>query len=339
MNQENQLIEFNVTDSAIAELKEKYLPLVINGIEDKNGYKAVKSARMIVKTHRVDVDKRRKELTADALEWQRKINAEAKRITLLLEPIEEHLQSEEKRIDDEIEAIKIAKQKAEMQKLQERIDMLNGLDFKFNFSENKYTNSYSSMEISALHLKNIDDVLFIDFYDSAKKLYDVERDRALEELRLINERKAKEETERKAAYEKQQAELAEQRKQQAIEAEKIKEDNRIIAEEKIRLENIAKDQLKKELEIKLVQEKIASEKQLQEEIKHIELEIGQQVKKEIESKKQNKFLNLEEELAYEAGFHFARQAVNKILDRFIDEKEHEDLIIEIKNAINLYLDN
>jgi len=42
---EQELKKFNVTDAAINELANKYLPLTINGIADRKGYNEVDEAR------------------------------------------------------------------------------------------------------------------------------------------------------------------------------------------------------------------------------------------------------------------------------------------------------
>jgi hypothetical protein len=105
---DKELQRFNITDAAIVEIENRYMPLVISGIDDTEGYKRVHAARMVVKNYRCQVEKVRKELKADALEYGRRVDAEARRITQHLEPIENHLLSEEKRVDDENERIKNA---------------------------------------------------------------------------------------------------------------------------------------------------------------------------------------------------------------------------------------
>jgi len=77
---------------------------------------------MVVKNHRVAVEKKRKDLKADALEWGRKVDAEAKRISALLEPIEVHLQTEEDKVTKEKERIKAEKIRLE----QERVEGIRG---------------------------------------------------------------------------------------------------------------------------------------------------------------------------------------------------------------------
>lgn len=102
------LARFIPTDAAISAMSAEYMPLVINGLEDTRGFELVHAARMKVKNLRVRVDKVRKDLKQDALEWGRKVDAEAKRITALLEPIETHLQEEEDAIEREKERIRNA---------------------------------------------------------------------------------------------------------------------------------------------------------------------------------------------------------------------------------------
>lgn len=100
-----ELKRFSVSDSAIAKMAEDYLPLKINGVDDANGLKTVHKARMVVKGLRVEVEKTRKFLKEDSVKYGRAVDAEARRITALLEPIESHLEREE-------EAVVIAKERA-----------------------------------------------------------------------------------------------------------------------------------------------------------------------------------------------------------------------------------
>ena len=100
--------KFAPTDTAIAEMSERYLPLQISGIDDAEGLQAVHSARLVVKIHRIQVEKVRKELKADSLAHGRRVDGEAKRITALLMPIERHLSDQENAVVAEKERIKNA---------------------------------------------------------------------------------------------------------------------------------------------------------------------------------------------------------------------------------------
>ena len=118
---ETNLVEYNITDAAIAEMESIYLCLKITDIEDKEQFDAVHSARMTVKGKRVEVEKRRKELKADALAYGKLVDTEAKRITGKLEPIESHLDAEEKKVTDEEKRIKAEADRKEKEKIDKRI--------------------------------------------------------------------------------------------------------------------------------------------------------------------------------------------------------------------------
>lgn len=118
-----ELRKFSPSDVAIARMAEQYMPLAIRDVNDAAGFKQVHEARMVVKSHRVEVEKTRKALKADALEYGRKVDAEAKRLTGLLEPIEAHLEVEEMRINEEKYRIKNeARLKAEAEAVRVRAE-------------------------------------------------------------------------------------------------------------------------------------------------------------------------------------------------------------------------
>ena len=93
--EDTSVIKYSVSDAAIAKMDQEYMSLVVKDLEDQAGLVLVHQARMTVKNHRIDVEKKRKELKAGALEFGRAVDSEAKRLFSLLEPIETHLQAEE----------------------------------------------------------------------------------------------------------------------------------------------------------------------------------------------------------------------------------------------------
>jgi len=80
------IIEYDVTDAALAELKAKYanMPMVT-----KADYKALMAGISETLGLRTGVEKHRKMLKADSLAWGRRVDAEAKRITAALVKIEQ----------------------------------------------------------------------------------------------------------------------------------------------------------------------------------------------------------------------------------------------------------
>jgi len=121
------IVEYDITNAAIAQMESIYMGLTITDLEDKDEFKAVHDARMVVKGHRVSVDKKRKELKKDALEWCRNVEDEAKRITGLLEPIETHLQAEENKVVLEQRRIEAEEAEKERKKRDKRFDDLSAV--------------------------------------------------------------------------------------------------------------------------------------------------------------------------------------------------------------------
>lgn len=114
-----ELKKSTVTDEALAALKEQYSGMVIAGIEDMKGYKAVSSAVSTLRKLRTSVEARRKELTEPALKFQREVKAEADRITAEIKPLEEKLKEQVSNIDDAREAARKAEYQRRLQLLME----------------------------------------------------------------------------------------------------------------------------------------------------------------------------------------------------------------------------
>lgn len=128
----NTVIKFSVTDQAIAELKQKHGGIVVN-FGDTKGYKALSSAIAEIRIKRGEVETTRKELKADALEYGRKVDAEAKRITAALEEIEQPLKGMKEAYDTEVERVKaekLAQEAARIAAIQAKISRITNAPAK-----------------------------------------------------------------------------------------------------------------------------------------------------------------------------------------------------------------
>lgn len=94
------LIEFKKQDAAIAEMAARYQGMTVA----THTYKVVRAARIEVKNTRCAVENLRVDLKKAPMELCKAIDAEAKRLTKLLEPIEDALEKEEKAEDARKEA-------------------------------------------------------------------------------------------------------------------------------------------------------------------------------------------------------------------------------------------
>lgn len=130
----DEMIVYNVTDSAIAKMREECLVLQVKGIDDAEGYEIVKRAHIEVKAKRAEVENKRKELKADSIEFGRKVDAEAKRISSKLAEIELYLQMQRDVIDNEKKRIKQEEEQALQRETERRVSIMQGYRATFGLS-------------------------------------------------------------------------------------------------------------------------------------------------------------------------------------------------------------
>jgi hypothetical protein len=282
MNEETikrELQKYNVTDAAIAKLNAEYMSLAVKDANDKQGYEVCKAARIDIKKRRVEVEKTRVILKAESLEYGRRVDGEAKRITALLEPIEIHLIGQEKIVDDEKARIKAEEEAKEAARVQARIDRLESMGMGLVAGHYRLPYGAEGVAVPVAILKVCTDEQFTQFVEKIQEKKDAEdaRVKAEDDARKVeSERLAKvsadqeserlrlaEITRRQAAEqatidsEKKRIADAEREKQRLIDLEQARKE----AAEKARIETEAR--IKREAEDKAAKEvaaKIAAEK-------------------------------------------------------------------------------
>ena len=113
---ETRIVKYDISQEQIELKRVEYsaLPTVTDG----KSYELKRKARADLRQARVNIEVRRKELKADALEWGRLVDSKAKELTGLIESIEDPIAGELKAFDDAKEAEKRAEEarkKAEME--------------------------------------------------------------------------------------------------------------------------------------------------------------------------------------------------------------------------------
>jgi chromosome segregation ATPase len=111
-------VEYDVTEADIEATRQIYASLEATTPE---GYEEVRLAIAHCRTTRTAVEKRRKELKADALEWGRKVDGVAKDLTALIQGIELPLQVKKQIVDDEKARLKREAEQAEFLALQAKV--------------------------------------------------------------------------------------------------------------------------------------------------------------------------------------------------------------------------
>ncbi len=164
-----EIKKFNLADAKIAELKEQFKDLEISGVEDKDGYKAVSEAIKIVRTYRTGVEKVRKQIKEGYLKTGRAIDEEAKRLTALLEEIENLLKDKKQEIDDEIQAEK-DRQEAEAQaKTDKRVEELEAVGIKF---DGRFYSIGEDVSVDIVTIKDFTDEQFAEFKNRVSAVND-----------------------------------------------------------------------------------------------------------------------------------------------------------------------
>lgn len=228
-----ELARFSPADAGIAKLKEQYGGLVINGQEDKAGYKAVKEAWNLVRSTRTGLEKKGKELRADYTVITKAIGKEEDRLVELITPLEEDLYNKWKAIDDEKERAKKEQEEAEQARLMKRVEEIQtlGMTFADGFYQIGGT---ISVDVASLRGFNDDQYEKLKGAITAKKaeLDKIEADRK-EQERLENEKREQEAEklrqdqkkldDERAEFERQKKELEEAKAETA----RLKLENRI----------------------------------------------------------------------------------------------------------------
>jgi hypothetical protein len=234
---ENEVISYSVTDGAIAVLSEKYLPLVINGVEDRAGYALVHQARMDIKSKRVEVEKTRKDLKEGALRYGQKVDAEARRITALLKPIEDHLDAEESRIDAEKARIRREDEAKKMAVAQARVEELAALGFMIPLLDAREMSvgDYQSLLIDAqeIHASQL----------KQAEVARLEREKREAEEKAERARLKQEAEDLAARLRLQEAEAAEKQRQHDLEVTRLQVEAKIREDLSARAEQKLKDDL------------------------------------------------------------------------------------------------
>lgn len=204
----SEIQKLSQTDAGIENLRSTYGNLKCNSLEDRPIYFAIAEGYKQVRNIRLSVERKRKELNEFPLAYQRAVNAEAKRITDELVPLEEQLAAEKTKFEDAEAAAKAAEEKAKKDRL---------VAAGFRFDGNSYTCGMHI--ISAGSIAKMEDAQ-IEFYESeGAKIRDME---AAAELRRKQEaEELKRQREEIEALRRQMAEEKAELERKLAEASKL----------------------------------------------------------------------------------------------------------------------
>jgi len=202
----SQIINVNVTPASygldiegIKAAVGQVAELTISGVDDKEGFERVRRARLDLKKVRCEIEKKRKELKADAVEFGRRVDAAAKELTALVEPTEILLTNRQDEVEREIAAIAARKLQARKDRLTEAgAIVFPGID---KIADDEFEELVAAAQLA--HQKR------------QQQEAEAAQARKLEEERLAKEREelARQRREQEAEQIRVQSELDRQRKQ------------------------------------------------------------------------------------------------------------------------------
>ena len=257
-----KIAEYSKTALALLDLGARYADVIFD-VSQKQGMQAAKSARAEIRLYRVELEKTRVAIKAEALERGRLIDAEAKQIKAALEaleiPIDQQIKAEEKRKEDE----RIAAEKAEIERISNLQKAVSSLR---NLPGNVSGRSSSEIKTALEKLKNLEITadLYAEYLDHAQAAKTEALDK-LEKMATDAE-----------ALEKERAELARlraeaeqrQREEAARKAEQAKLDqqrrDREEAELKAERERLAKERAEHEAKIREQEQREAEKRKAEE---------------------------------------------------------------------------
>jgi colicin import membrane protein len=226
------LKQYDYNEAMIAELSQRYMILTIKGLDDAEGYKAVHEARMLMVKARTTVEKTRKILNEDAIDYKKKVDARAKELTGLMAPIEEHLTAQENIVTAEKQRIKEKADREAAEKLQARVNRLQfDLGMKFDGQHYRLSSDPAGYAVPHALISALKDE---DFEKICAEIYGkIQAENA--RLAAIEAQKQKEEAEKERLRKVEDERLAKVAKEQAEAQAKIDAENKRIADEKIKI--------------------------------------------------------------------------------------------------------
>jgi len=201
------VVQYDIAESTINEWNDRFMVLKVNDIKDKDTLALVTNGWRMLKDARMAVDVKRKDLKADSLEYGRKVDSEAKRLTELMKPIETHLKTQKDFVKEE--KARIEQENAEkLQKLHDdRIQELINAGAVFNGYQ--YVYGYDNSFVKGTDISVIELDSWIELIESITT-WKSEKDKKDEEIRIENERIANENAAEKKRLDEQQDKIDKQ---------------------------------------------------------------------------------------------------------------------------------
>jgi hypothetical protein len=227
------IARYDANDALIGKLSQEFMPLVIKSLDDKESFEAVHKARMAMVKLRTGIEGQRKEFNEDAVKYKKAVDKEAKRLTDLAAPIEEHLTAQENIVTAEKQRIKEKAEREAAEKLQARVNRLQfDLGMKFDGQHYRLSSDPAGYAVPHALISALKDE---DFEKICAEIY-AKIHAEKERLAAIEAKRKEEEAEKERLRKAEDERLTKIAKEQAEAQAKIDADNKRIAEENAKIE-------------------------------------------------------------------------------------------------------
>jgi hypothetical protein len=217
-------ITFEETAELLTSIASECMELTVESIEDKEGIAAVHKSRMQIVKLRGNIEKERKTMKADALEYGKQVDNAAKALVAIIAPAEAHLEHEESVVEREKERIRKQEEAKRQSILRSRLEALAACGFVCLPSDIEFIldDEYNALLAEKQAEKKA--------RDEAVAREAEERARMVEQQRIEAERLSAERAEFEATAKAERDRLAQQQREQAEAQAKIDAENKRIAD-------------------------------------------------------------------------------------------------------------
>ena len=256
------------------EWKKRAESIVVTDASQVREMKMAREARLALRDIRIEVEHERKRLKEDSLRKGKAIDGIANVVKYLIEPIEKHLEEQEKFVE-------VQEEKRRVVRLQERTAKMSSF----------------GIDLTAYDLKNMSDESFDRLYEGTRLAIEqrIAQEKAQaeerERVRVENERLRKEAEDRQKAIEEERRRVEEERRKEREEQERVLAEQKRIAELEQRKQReeqariLAEANKKAELERKAIEEKARKEREIAEAKARKERAERERIEAEMKAKK------------------------------------------------------
>ncbi|GAB2549666.1 hypothetical protein [Spirosoma aerophilum] len=172
-------IKFDVSQSAITQMKKEAAKLSIKGPDDKVGFNAVYKFRQMVKDQRIDVENKQKALKRPHIDYNRDVDSHAKALIEPMKAIENALAFQEKAYNDERDRLAEERERAIRVRTDQRTQMLRSSGFTYNAINDAW--EFGEVAINFDDIKGLNEEDCQPTADLVKSTYEAEQQRIADE--------------------------------------------------------------------------------------------------------------------------------------------------------------